>query len=325
MQRGVPSAPNRTHGLRLRWATEGTQVEDRTTGEPLATLKTAWVGRAEDGALAPAEAVLSGHEVTRRWGAVTEWWRNDEAGVEQGWTVEARPDGAGPLRVEVEVEGAAVRGEGEGLRLETKTGRLLAYGGLKAWDARGRGLETRLLPERDGWRMEVDDEGAEYPVTVDPLLTAAAWTAESNQAGASFGSSVASAGDVNGDGFSDVVVGARNFDNGEADEGRAFVYLGSATGLATTPAWMAESNQTNALFGTSVAGAGDVNGDGFSDVVVGAPNFDNSETDEGRAASTTARRMKGGPSSTWAARRASRRRPRGRRSPTRPSLTSAPA
>ena len=39
---------------------------------------------------------------------------------------------------------------------------------------------------------------------------------------------------MNGDGFSDVIVGAYHYDNGQADEGRAFVYLGSAAGLSAT-------------------------------------------------------------------------------------------
>jgi hypothetical protein len=51
---------------------------------------------------------------------------------------------------------------------------------------------------------------------------------ELNQASAYFGYSVASAGDVNGDGYSDVIVGAPNFDNPDSDEGGAFIYLGHA-------------------------------------------------------------------------------------------------
>ena len=94
---------------------------------------------------------------------------------------------------------------------------------------------------------------------------------------------MATAGDVNGDGFADVIVGASGYDNGQTDEGRAFVYHGSAAGLATTAAWTAESDQANARFGSSVATAGDVNGDGFSDVIVGAYAYDNGQTDEGRA------------------------------------------
>jgi len=120
-----------------------------------------------------------------------------------------------------------------------------------------------------------------YLGSASGLATSAAWTAESNQAGGNFGFSVASAGDVNGDGFSDVIVGADTFDNGHGDEGRAFVFQGSAGGLGTSPLWTAEPNQIAAQFGFSVSSAGDVNADGFSDVVIGAPFFDNGEGDEG--------------------------------------------
>jgi hypothetical protein len=109
-----------------------------------------------------------------------------------------------------------------------------------------------------------------------------AWTAESNQAYSNFGISVSGAGDVNGDGYDDVIVGASLYDNDQSDEGATFVYLGSATGLVGTPVWSAEGNQTGSGFGWSVASAGDVNGDGHDDVIVGAPYHDSGETDEGR-------------------------------------------
>jgi len=122
-----------------------------------------------------------------------------------------------------------------------------------------------------------------YQGSAAGLSTTPNWTAEGNQVGARFGTSVATAGDVNGDGYSDAIVGAYLFDNGQIDEGRAFVYHGSSGGLNMSPNWTAESDQPTAYFGFSAGTAGDVNGDGYEDVIVGAPVYDNGQTDEGRA------------------------------------------
>ncbi|MBU0674245.1 MAG: FG-GAP repeat protein [Proteobacteria bacterium] len=108
------------------------------------------------------------------------------------------------------------------------------------------------------------------------------WSAESNQAGAQFGFSVAGAGDSNGDGYFDVLISAVNYDNGQNNEGRVEMFFGSASGLALSPAWTVESNQADSQFGLVVAGAGDINGDGFAEVIVGSPHFDNGQVDEGR-------------------------------------------
>ena len=97
---------------------------------------------------------------------------------------------------------------------------------------------------------------------------------------------VGTAGDVNGDGYADVVVGAHFYNysyGGATDAGRAFVYHGSATGLSATADWTAESDQGGALFGFPVGAAGDVNGDGYADAMVGAILYDNGQRDEGRA------------------------------------------
>lgn len=125
--------------------------------------------------------------------------------------------------------------------------------------------------------------------------TNADWTASSDQDLSAFGTSVGSAGDVNGDGFDDVFVAAQRYSNGETKEGMVFIWHGSSTGLGDngTPAnadWKAESNQADAGFGGDYASgpdkgsagtAGDINGDGYDEFMVGSLLYDNPEINEG--------------------------------------------
>ena len=97
-----------------------------------------------------------------------------------------------------------------------------------------------------------------------------------------FGISVSTAGDVNGDGYSDVIVGAVNNDAGGSDAGRAFLYFGGASMDNTADVTMT-GEAAGDKFGYSVSTAGDVNGDGYSDVIVGAFGNDAGGTSAGRA------------------------------------------
>jgi uncharacterized repeat protein (TIGR01451 family) len=110
---------------------------------------------------------------------------------------------------------------------------------------------------------------------------------ESNQESAHLGVSVSTAGDVNGDGFADVIVGAHDYSDGQTHEGAALVFLGSASGIVgSSPAGahaLLEPDQDAAMLGWSVSTAGDVNGDGFADVIVGARSYENGQTGEGAA------------------------------------------
>lgn len=97
------------------------------------------------------------------------------------------------------------------------------------------------------------------------------WILTGQAASDNFGWSVADAGDVNGDGFGDLVVGAYGNDAGGEDAGRAYVYLGGNV-PDVDPDWILTGNAEGDRFGVDVACAGDVNGDGRSDVIVGADN-----------------------------------------------------
>jgi glycosylphosphatidylinositol phospholipase D len=98
--------------------------------------------------------------------------------------------------------------------------------------------------------------------------------------GDQLGTSVAAAGDVNGDGFDDVIVGAPG--DWRNSPGYAYVVYGSASPAAVNLTTAADAGLGSRGFaingaavrdelGASVAGAGDVNGDGLDDVIVGAP------------------------------------------------------
>jgi len=102
-----------------------------------------------------------------------------------------------------------------------------------------------------------------------PSTAAVTW--EGITAEDTLGISVACAGDLNGDGFADLVLGANGADpGGRTNAGTASVYLGSAQGIPMAPTRVLEGDAMHGAFGRSVACAGDVDGDGFDDLIVGA-------------------------------------------------------
>ena len=127
----------------------------------------------------------------------------------------------------------------------------------------------------DAGRAYIYYGGNIFNSIADVILTGAA-------ASDFFGSSVSAAGDVNGDGYDDVVVGANSNDAGGNDAGRAYIYFGGSS-MNNTADVILTGAAANDAFGSSVSTAGDVNGDGYSDVIIGAPYNDAGGIDAGRA------------------------------------------
>ena len=174
------------------------------------------------------------------------------------------------------------RGDGRGTRarLPRLGGRaiLLAAGGVR----RPEGGATRRQPrcgsdvDGDGYGdllvgASLHDEGQPsegkaflYRGSSVGVATTAAWSVQGNQTGAFLGSGLDGAGDVNGDG-SPTDRGPDGHDGTLSDEGRALVYLGSAR-VWRRAAWTHLGGQAGARLGSSVARAGDVDGDGYGDV-----------------------------------------------------------
>lgn len=120
--------------------------------------------------------------------------------------------------------------------------------------------------------------GSAAGLSADPL-----WSFQSNQAGAQLGYALAPLGDLNKDGFADFAVGAPTYNGTEIDQGAVFVFFGGAAGPGETPDWQALGDKANSWFGSSIASAGDVDGNGYPDLIVGASRYDTDLTDAGAA------------------------------------------
>lgn len=393
--------------LKARFDQLGVHISAKTAsesaGEDEVSLRFAAWGRVGgEREIAPVEPVLGDcndanrvdergecvKRLERRYDGLVEWWDNTSRGLQQAWVIADRPGGAGLIQLLVDVEGAAVStSAGNAVLLRRDDGSILDYDELHIVDADGKVLEGTLRAEAGRILISFDDDGARYPVTVDPIVSSlwspsvtpqeqayfglpmtglgdvngdaiddfaigghgyhgaqvssgkvfvfsknhfdsaphlvweksgtqafggfgyavsggdfngdgygdllvsepiyskvyvffgsstglgfsAGWSAGSGVADDGFGMSVASAGDVNGDGRSDILVGAPFASAPVAEEGKVYLYLGASSAMSTTPVWTRRGNQVGQHLGFSVAGVGDVNGDGRSDVVVGGP------------------------------------------------------
>ena len=122
------------------------------------------------GAPPVSRAELRGNRIEFTRGPITEWFVNDAGGLEQGFTIAARPTGA-RLELWLECGGdflPTVEGSTVLLRRDGRT--ILRYAALHSWDAGGRPLPSRVEVVGRRIHLLVDDSAARYPVTVDPIV-----------------------------------------------------------------------------------------------------------------------------------------------------------
>ncbi len=133
--------------------------------------------------------------------------------------------------------------------------------------------------------LGIPDEGAAYLYKGGPagLAGTASWHASGGQTAGGFGIAVAFAGDLNQDGYAELVIGAYRYTDDQSEEGCVLVYPGGPAGPAVSPQWMAAGNKAETEFGYTVSGAGDTNGDGYDDFAAGAPAYRQNLTILGRA------------------------------------------
>jgi hypothetical protein len=206
--------------------------------------------------LAAVAPTASANRVLYRHGPLSEWYANGPLGLEQGFTLTARPAGrrVGPVTLALALSGnaRAVLSSSSGGVTFSHGGSSLSYRGLVATDARGRTLPASLELHGRELLLRVNDTGARYPLRVDPFVQQAKLTASDGAAFDGLGESVGISGDT-------IVAAAPGATvNGQADEGAAYVFVKPPGGWqnATQTAKLTPSGNgsDDGLFSVAISG-----------------------------------------------------------------------
>ena len=271
-------ATNQAHRLNVSFTSSGVSITSGAVSGAswlwVMDLKS-WGYRGSTSPVSPANLSVFENRIEYRRGPLTEWYVNGRTGLEQGFTIIAPPGGTRSSRQILELD-LAVHGDlaprlkdsASAIQLVARDGTpVLSYSELHAFDAAGRSLPARLAVGFRRIKLLVNDTAATYPITVDPVIWSeqATLTVDDVDPIDQFGASVALSGDT-------AVIGSpfRNTGTGFNDlaAGEVYVFFRSGGAWSLQQALIAADGLRNALFGYSVAVAGDT-------LVIGAPGHNN--------------------------------------------------
>lgn len=282
-RKSVYQSPNRKNGLTAVYNSDGMSITSQDAGQHWSfNLKLKGVFANGTALYKPAaQPVASMHENTIQFNHDNHFmveYVNNENGIRQSFIIQDPGKKVQQLTVQLQApkEWQVEQRNSTGVFFKNNE-QLLSYNDLRVWDAHQKSLPAHFVVQNDLVQIQVDVKDATYPVTIDPIVANgnplnAKTVVKGSQQFAQLGYAAAS-GDVNGDGYSDVVIGAPGYTHGEANEGAVFVFYGSSRGVNPTTYTLLEKNVENGRFGMFLASGGDVDGDGTDDIVVGTPFY----------------------------------------------------
>jgi len=205
----------------------------------------------------PGEVSGEGQTITIRRDGLREWFVNSREGLEHGFTLSQPPgvrqQGA-PLRLALQVdEGWCAMADegGEFVTLRGAGDAAVEYGKLAVHDARGVKIPGRLTVAEEHVVIEVEDDNAAYPLTIDPIFTLQQkLLAADAEADDYFGHAVALKGDT-------ALIGVPYDDVTQTDQGSAYVFVRSGATWVFQQRLVSNDAAAFDLFGWSVALNGD--------------------------------------------------------------------
>lgn len=269
----IYQSPNRENGLNTTYTASAMRITPQDAAQQWAFTLTV---KEVAGYKPVAQPAVTTHENSIQFDHDNHFkveYVNTENGIQQNFTIAQINDENVTVKLQPETGWKTMYNSQTGLTFSNND-HVLTYQYLKVTDAKGKNLPARFTVKNNDVEVAIDAKGAVAPLSMYSISgemhrNTAKSLLRPNNANANMGTVASKAGDINHDGYADIIVSAPNYSNGQ---GAVFVFYGSSpNGINPNTYTILSKNVANGHFGEYISGGGDLNGDGFDDVVVGAP------------------------------------------------------